>query len=1475
MRGTWAVAACAAALIGSQVRASGEVLSLNIAAGRNGASASMEATVPSGSETYGFVAVPGDAWVNTARVTTETSLTWKQYDPAAGTTTDVALDTTITGGSPWTLNAEEVTAAVAEKNNMLVSYIDDSSTPTITIKEIPFSSYKVIVYASTDTANYKFSPVTVNDVQYTASNGITLKGSSTWGATRQATLTEGTNVLVVEGQTASTLVVKGGENANSARGGIAAIQVVNTTGETPSSQEFTASPTESAVTFSTIAWENGATFAEGERNLATITLQAGATLTMDQAPKLAKMTLIAAGDVTIQGTETVATPFANVGLVDGSGITGVVTFAVQPSEGSLSTMGNVKLSGGAAVTDFNPRNYLRNGATLTIAKAVSSAESASLVEDPANAANFILWQNGTLNIQDGAEITISEGGYFRSRNFSNNETENVINQTGGTFTVKSASDNYKTGAVTLSLTGGMTTYNLSGGKLSVPNGWVRGGDGSFTINLSGNGVLETKKFNGCSGWNPGILKVSGSAVFRTDSFTYTKVGGTPEASSSFELADGSVGPWTETALTFPKATVSGAAEINTSTKDGAAATVSVTTLTVGDAGSIAVAGNGTFALQDGQRPRLASVASGAKVKFTATAAEIGALAVTFPTTATDASGFTKANFEILNATGEVITQAADPSVADGVLTLALPSTYPTLSTGGAWSTATWSNATSAPTSGVVYVIGGNTADAAITVSMDTDLSNIERLAVVGHVKFTKTDAQSTLPTTIALDADAVLTADTGFAGEYTIPAGTTVVLEAVSSDKKLTVNGTLCTTGTTELSAQNVINDTGLLNVQSGTTTLTTPGGGEGIKGNLTVASGAVLESGVGDAPRYSDAQTFDIAGTLRLLDQTRWTISSGITFNLRAGAKLEGACNSGVNPYAFDFWEGGTITTFGDVEIAASMGAHLADKTLTISCADGTTTTVTGVIRSGVLVKKAGSGNARLRIESVCTHTGGITVETGYLTFAGAGTVAANCPITVQSGMALELCPTTAALSLPCAITNNGRIDAFASTDGTLGTTLTGTISGEGNINVKEANASLTYEPAADTSLNGVVNVEAEATMAFAMGAHALTLAKQLAACSGTLVVRSGTVVAANANGNFAGKWVIDKGAVLTNRGNGNYNPFIGGSGSIETNGELRMEGTADDSHIYGVIKGTGDVTVNHTSSIHGDMLFKGTLTIASEVDLQNVAFLNGPSICCNGTLSTAENATLRLASGKVLSGSGSIGGDFLFDSGAIIDATATSGTAFPCLTGTVTLPSASVLVRASNFGIVLNASNLDATKFALAADTSLSAAVFDVVGDYLYMLQKPTLPTGSDSAAAEAIAKEALASGGLFTKVTSVTVGTGCSADAVLLFDNVVKFTAVPDDISAATASIAYDFGISAIQPNVGATGAIDSVDVTVKVVGREATGVLIAAGTTLTLNDKAGNVLATKRVDTAASEVTFEGLSLANTLTSGKTFTVKVSN
>ena len=663
MRGTWAVAACAAALIGSQVRASGEVLSLNIAAGRDGVATLADATVPSGSEKYGFVAVPGDAWVNTALVTTETTLTWKQYDPAAGTTTNKSLATTITGGSPYTLNATEKTAAVGKKNNMLVSYIDDNPTPTIKIEGISFSSYKVIVYASTDTADYKFSPVTVNDVQYTASNGITLEGSSTWGATRKAELKEGTNVLVVEGQTSSTLVVKGGANANNARGGIAAIQVVNTTGNTPISQAFTASPTESAVTFSTIAWDNGATFVEGKLNSVKITLPAGATLTMDRAPKLAKVTLIAAGDVTIQGTETVTTPFANVGLVDGSGITGVVTFAAQPSEGTLSTMGNVKLSGGAAVTDFNPRNYLGNGATLTIAKAVSTAESSSLVENPTNAANFILWQNGTLNIQDGAEITISEGGYFRSRNFSDQETGNVINQTGGTFTVKSASDNYKTGAVTLSLTGGMTTYNLSGGTLSVPNGWVRGGDGSFTINLSGNGVLETKKFNGCSGWNPGTLKVSDSAVFRTDSFTYTKVDGTPEASSSFELAGGSVGPWTSTALTFPKATVSGAAEINTSTKDGTAATVSVTTLTVGDAGSIAVAGNGIFALQDGQRPRLASVASGAKVKFTATAAEILASAVTFPTTATDASGFTKANFEILNATGGEITQTAGVSFA--------------------------------------------------------------------------------------------------------------------------------------------------------------------------------------------------------------------------------------------------------------------------------------------------------------------------------------------------------------------------------------------------------------------------------------------------------------------------------------------------------------------------------------------------------------------------------------------------------------------------------------------------------------------------------------------------------------------------------------------------------------------------------------------------------------------------------------------
>lgn len=116
----------------------------------------------------------------------------------------------------------------------LDGYLDDGgSKAQVTLTGIPFSQYSVIVYCATDSANYQFNPVSINgtdyigSAEYTEGTGYAAASSNKWGATQSLMALFGTNALRLDGLSGDLTIV-GGANANSARGGIAAIQVINT-----------------------------------------------------------------------------------------------------------------------------------------------------------------------------------------------------------------------------------------------------------------------------------------------------------------------------------------------------------------------------------------------------------------------------------------------------------------------------------------------------------------------------------------------------------------------------------------------------------------------------------------------------------------------------------------------------------------------------------------------------------------------------------------------------------------------------------------------------------------------------------------------------------------------------------------------------------------------------------------------------------------------------------------------------------------------------------------------------------------------------------------------------------------------------------------------------------------------------------------------------------------------------------------------
>lgn len=187
---------------------------------------------------YGLERVPGEAWTedgmsNSSAFDVDLSVPVKEWDGTAETTTELSAVTVhLKANNGWNWKRDYV-----PMYNLVNAYLDDGGDRAqITVTGIPYRIYDVIVYTCTDTSDTKFGPVTVNGTPYrwSASNGATeqASGADSTAATRWgfscARLPEyGANALRVEGQTASTLTIKGANNANGARGGIAGFQIVN------------------------------------------------------------------------------------------------------------------------------------------------------------------------------------------------------------------------------------------------------------------------------------------------------------------------------------------------------------------------------------------------------------------------------------------------------------------------------------------------------------------------------------------------------------------------------------------------------------------------------------------------------------------------------------------------------------------------------------------------------------------------------------------------------------------------------------------------------------------------------------------------------------------------------------------------------------------------------------------------------------------------------------------------------------------------------------------------------------------------------------------------------------------------------------------------------------------------------------------------------------------------------------------------
>ncbi|MGN0891291.1 MAG: hypothetical protein ACI4W7_06525, partial [Candidatus Spyradenecus sp.] len=207
--------------------------------------------------------------------------------------------------------------------------------------------------------------------------------------------------------------------------------------------------------------------------------------------------------------------------------------------------------------------------------------------------------------------------------------------------------------------------------------------------------------------------------------------------------------------------------------------------------------------------------------------------------------------------------------------------------------------------------------------------------------------------------------------------------------------------------------------------------------------------------------------------------------------------------------------------------------------------------------------------------------------------------------------------------------------------------------------------EAAATFTRSGTISVPLMFTGAWSISANLPANYPAITVGDGTL---ASTLTLSGQNGDYTGKTItIAQNATLESTGTVNVPFGKEANAKIVNNGTLRVASV--DGQIPPV-SGTGNVEIGANCRLAGALTTTGTLTVPATYTLtlgktdtfDGTPSINGPSVVCAGSI-TSE--TVTIASGKTLSGTGSIGSALTFANGAKLDVTDGALTA----TGTVTI--------------------------------------------------------------------------------------------------------------------------------------------------------------------------------------------------------------
>ena len=709
---------------------------------------------------------------------------------ASGTSTAMFADglSTLTwsSGGTWACSGSTI----------ISGYLDDGANggngATVTLSNVPYETYDVIVYCSSDSNPGKFLAKTVNGTTYTwdTAAGAVVAGNAAWGKAALSTPVYGVNALRIK-NLSGPLTIYGTARNGSNRGGIAAIEIMPP--NTPDNiRTYKLTLNGAATNWSGGAWTlNDQTVDAPASGYVEIVATASTSLTVDQAVSLA--------DLKVRGGENIV---VNVATNDTGSL-----YAIKATVES-----GVFQQGSPAVLGTTPSIVVASGATFDEnGMAVNAANAVTIAG--AGAGNWP-W---ALTSSSGAGGAILGGLYLSANATIGGANELKVGQTGAGYSCYLQGFTLtKTGAGALTGTNmntpGTGAIDVQGGAMSV-NQWNNlnnnGGDTTVILNSGTSLANGTDRIVPMSalGLYGGTLSTA-SKAFKVNS-AFRGAGET----ANLAFGNGASAMLTGDLTITASLTLDGSMTFLKDQEATADVVVTPAALTA-SSGTITVGSGVTFNVGTSRPTATITVTQGGSLAAQLqSASDVIALSTSAQ----------PANVILYDANGDVVSNARI-SYSDGTLTIMPP--VPTLPASGtvAFDTASNWNDSAMPSENGVAIIQ-LTDDATITVS---GTYTLEALTITGAGVATFSGEGSITVANINVKNGATFTRNASVSATtgISLDSGTVLRLDGVTESAAISGAGAVETYGTVVLAAANTM--TGGITVKPGSALSTTAAGGYG-----------------------------------------------------------------------------------------------------------------------------------------------------------------------------------------------------------------------------------------------------------------------------------------------------------------------------------------------------------------------------------------------------------------------------------------------------------------------------------------------------------------------------------------------------------------------------------------------------------------------------------------------------------------------